>query len=95
MFAELSWTPDRVTHIARHGLTPDEVEQAVFEDPHRRLRRGPRSRACRTRSLYYLYGRTAAGRYLFVVLLDRGQGRAVPVTARDMTARERRWYEEG
>lgn len=92
MFNRLLWRPDRIEHIAWHGLTPEEVEEAVFDDPHRRLLRGPHSERDRTRYIYYLYGRSRSGRYLLVVLLDRGRGRALPVTARDMTLRERERY---
>ncbi len=41
MFTELRWTSDRIAHIARHGVTPAEVEEAVFGDPQGRLWRGP------------------------------------------------------
>ncbi|MBI4202911.1 MAG: BrnT family toxin [Chloroflexi bacterium] len=92
MFRVLQWKPDRVEHIAKHGLSPEEVEEATFADPGRRLFRGPRSESDQTRSIYYLYGRTQAGRYLLVVLLDQGEGRALPVTARDMTQKERQRY---
>lgn len=93
MFQRLLWRADRIEHIARHGLTPEEVEEAVFDDPDRTMLRGPRSERDRTRSIYYLYGRTGAGRYLQVVLLDLGRGLALPVTARDMTQTERHRYE--
>jgi len=43
VFNRLLWRPDRIEHIATHGLTPDEVEHAMFDDPGRRLFRGPRS----------------------------------------------------
>ena len=92
MFNRLLWRPDRIEHVAQHGLTPEEVEEAVFDDPDRRLFRGPRSERDRARYIYYLYGRTHLGRYLLVVLLDRGRGQAMPVTARDMTLRERERY---
>lgn len=92
MFQRLVWRADRVDHVARHGLTPAEVEEAVFDDPDRRMFRGPRSERDRTRYIYYVYGRTGGGRYLLVVLLDLGRGEALPVTARDMTQRERQRY---
>ncbi len=92
MFRQLQWRPDRIEHIGRHGLTPEEVEGAVFADPGRRLFRGPRSESDKTRSIYYLYRQTQAGRYLLVVLLDQGGGEALPVTARDMTPSERQRY---
>jgi hypothetical protein len=68
------------------------VEEAVFADPVRRLFHGPRSESYQTRFIYYLYGRTLAGRYLLVVLLDQGGGEALHVTARDMTLREQQRY---
>ncbi|MBI4305958.1 MAG: BrnT family toxin [Chloroflexi bacterium] len=92
MFAQLYWRSDRVDHIARHGVTPDDVEEAVFDDPERKLFRGPRSERDRTRFVYYVYGRTQDGRYLLVVLLDLGGRNALPLTARDMTQAERRRY---
>jgi hypothetical protein len=27
---ELVWPPDRLAHIERHGVTPEEVEEACF-----------------------------------------------------------------
>ena len=93
LFQRLNWRPDRISHVSRHGLTCAEVEEAVFDDPKRRMFRGPRSERDQTRFVYYVYGRTRAGRYLLVVLLDLGMGEALPVTARNMTQRERAWYE--
>ncbi|MBI2918362.1 MAG: BrnT family toxin [Chloroflexi bacterium] len=92
MFKRLLWKPDRVAHIARHSLTAEEVEEVVFDDPGRRVFRGPRSERDLNRYIYYVYGRTQAGRYLIVVLLDEGMGQALPVTARDMTSKERERY---
>jgi uncharacterized DUF497 family protein len=88
----LEWRRDRIDHIAKHNLTPDEVDEAVFDDPARKIFRGPRSRRDRTRYVYYVYGRTDEGRYVLVVLLDLGEGSALPVTARDMNQSERRLY---
>jgi hypothetical protein len=33
IISHIRWTPDRVRHIARHNITPDEVEEAAFDDP--------------------------------------------------------------
>ncbi|MPZ14837.1 MAG: hypothetical protein GEU73_10525 [Chloroflexi bacterium] len=92
VFNDLVWRSDRIDHIAKHRLTPGEVEEALFDDPDRRLFRGPRSVRDQTRHVYYAYGRTHAGRYLLVVLLDLGKRQGMPVTARDMTANERHRY---
>lgn len=94
LFHTLRWRRDRIEHIAeKHGLTVEEVEEAVFDDPRALVLRGPRSQSRPGSYVYYVLGRTAAGRYLAVVLLDEGGGVALPVTARNMTAKERRRYE--
>lgn len=95
MFNKLHWGTDRVEHVARHNIEPEEVEEAVFFDPERRLRRGPRSEKDKEHFVHYLYGCTEAGRHLFVVLLDLGQGESLVVTARHMTRPERQYYERG
>ena len=94
LFQRLRWRPDRAEHIGQHGLSPEDVEEAVFADSERRMFRGPRSDRDHSRYVYYVYGRTLAGRNLLVVLLDIGRGEALPVTARDMTRREQQRYRE-
>ena len=90
---ELYWRADRVTHIARHGVTPEEVEDAVFGD-HRGLllRVGPAERNP-DETVYRFLGRTSGGRHLLVALLYLGDGLAMPLTARDMSESERRRYQ--
>lgn len=88
----LDWRPDRVEHIARHGVDPDEVEEAVFDDPRGLLlKMGPAERNP-DETVYRHLGRTEAGRYLLVALLYVGQGEALPLTARDMNDAEKRRY---
>lgn len=88
---ELYWRADREEHILeRHGVSWEEVEEAVLGDPRGRLRRrGPAERDP-DETVYEHYGRTLEGRYLMVALLYVGQGIAMPITARDMTRSERR-----
>jgi hypothetical protein len=31
---ELCWTPENVAHIARHGVTPDDVSEVWANQPH-------------------------------------------------------------
>ncbi len=76
------WDDINVAHIARHNVTPEEVEEA-FESRHR-IRR---SRAGR----YALLGRSATGRYLMVAFIIRA-GTVRAITARDMTSTEKRLY---
>jgi uncharacterized DUF497 family protein len=81
---ELQWDEANEAHIARHAVVPEEVEEICF-GPHWALRaKGGKRRA--------LFGQTRGGRYLMVVLELVGRGAYRPVTARDMSHRERRRY---
>lgn len=84
---ELVWPEDRIDHIARHGVLPEEVEDVCFG-------RGfvQRAKSQGENPVYYILGQTAAGRYLFCVVIQFPDGRGYPVTARPMTDRERRKY---
>jgi len=82
-FWNFDWDEDNIEHIAAHGVELEEVEEALAGKP--LIRRGRASR-------YLAFGRTAAGRYLFVVVRDLGKGWCRVVTARDMTVAERRYY---
>jgi hypothetical protein len=81
---QILWPQDRVDHIAQHGVRPEEVEQVCFGH----------SLVLRTKSrgrnpVYYVLGQTAAGRYLFCVIIRFPGGKGFPVTARPMTGSER------
>ena len=70
----------------KHSVRFSEVEEACYsERPH--VRRG-------REGLYQLFGRTAAGRYVFVVLAYKGNGVWRIATAREMNERERRLYQQ-
>lgn len=71
-------------HIARHGVTLDEVREAILYRPFW-------TTAGKNDSIL-VYGQTSAGRYLFIVVVDDG-GLAFVVTARDMTDREKRTFQ--
>ncbi|MDI6711243.1 MAG: hypothetical protein QMC81_11645 [Thermoanaerobacterales bacterium] len=88
----IRWTTDRMDHIARHQVGPDEVEEAAFDDPNRFIRRLKAANRDPDQKLYLLLGRTAAGRYLTLIFIYEGRGVAYPVTARDMKPGERRLY---
>lgn len=91
---ELYWRHDRIEHIARHDVTPEQVEESLFTDAEGLLvRAGPAERNPEE-VLYRYFGRTENGRHLLVVLLYLGSGVAMPVTARDMTDAERRRFHE-
>jgi uncharacterized protein len=83
----LIWPDERIDHIARHGVTPEEVEHVCFG----------RSFVQRAKSegenpVYYILGQSQAGRYLFCVVIRFPDGNGYPVTAREMTAKEKRRY---
>ncbi|MFN7963876.1 MAG: BrnT family toxin [Thermoanaerobaculia bacterium] len=75
---------------AKHGVSPEEVEEVLFARPHtRRLQRG----RVPGEDLYLAYGRTDAQRFLVVFFLLKGHEAALPISAREMTHSERRYYE--
>ncbi len=78
------WDEDNISHIARHGVRPEEVEEVAFEDDPwiKRGKQGTR----------YLLGYTIVGRYLFIVYSPKGKGLARVVTAMQMNDVTRRLY---
>ncbi|HVC34117.1 MAG TPA: hypothetical protein VNL16_11460 [Chloroflexota bacterium] len=91
---DLHWRTDRIDHLARHSVTPEEVTEAVFDDLSGTLLRVGTAERNPEETLYRYFGRTEAGRYLLVVLMYLGEGLAMPVTARDMTRGERSRFDE-
>ncbi|MCP3798501.1 hypothetical protein NLX83_04435 [Allokutzneria sp. A3M-2-11 16] len=81
---EIRWTEQSEDHIARHGVTPDEVEQAVHGRPYLLLPGKD--------DVTYWFGTTNSGRHLLIVLVDALDGRDYVATARDMTISERRTF---
>lgn len=78
---KLDWEDYRVDHIAAHGVEPDEVWEVCEDSLHLARRQGE--------NRYRLYGQTAGGRYLFVVL-EHVEGTIYkPITARDMSEGEK------
>ena len=82
---ELVWDEQAEGHIARHGVSMWEVEEAVQNGLHAR----------RSRQYLMLLCQTNAGRYLTLILDRLGHGQWYPVTARDMTRAERRLANRG
>jgi len=81
----LRWDEENVEHIARHRVSPREVEEVCFSREKVVLRAEKAGR-------YVILGRTAAGRYLTVVVTAPRRGRSRVITAREMSAKERRRY---
>ena len=80
------WTEDSEAHIARHGVQPSEVEQALYGRP----RLSTKGRKGTTLVL----GTSKEGRHLLVVVTEAADGRDFVVTARDMTDSEKRLFRE-
>lgn len=74
---------------SKHGIMPEEVEEILFSRPH--VRRAERGRV-RGEHLYVAYGQTEAGRYLVVFFVRKRAGAALPISARQMTETERRYF---
>ena len=86
---ELIWPEDRIEHIARHGVAPDEVDEVCFS---KSLVRRAKSQG--DNPVYYILGQTEAGRYLFCMVIHFPDGNGYPITARPMTDREKRNYNQ-
>ena len=76
----LIWDEWNVGHIARHGVEPYEVEEAIEDIRY----------AKRSRDYLMVLAQTYGGRYLTIIIDHEGQGYWYTVTARDMTSSERR-----
>ena len=86
-YHRLDWDLRSIYHIAKHYVTADEVQQVIFSS-HFRIRRG------KGEDIYYVFGQTEVGRYLFIVLRDMSGGIGNVVTTRDMSEHEKRWYNQ-
>ncbi len=80
---KLEWDEWNVNHIAKHGVSRREVEEAV-RDPRAKMRKISKNR-------YALIG-SAWGRIITVFLDFQGRTRYYVVTARDSTAKEKKIY---
>jgi hypothetical protein len=84
VFGEISWTLESEIHITRHGITPEEVEEALYSHP--RLVEPGRD------ATRLVYCGTTAGRHLLVVVAEAPDGRDFIITARQMTDMEKRAF---
>lgn len=81
----LIWDSWNVAHIARHQVTPEEVDDVCRGDPV--VQQGSKGRSL-------VFGPTRSGRMLTVVLDPEGEGVYYPVTARPASRRERAIYQQ-
>lgn len=87
---EIIWLEEFAEKVfQKHGVMMDEVKDVLCSRPlFRRLERG----RVKGEDLYVAYGETPEGRYLFTVFVHKPPYRALVISARDMTDRERRYY---
>lgn len=84
MFGEIVWTERSEAHIARHGVTPDEVEETIYTRP--------TLVAAGRQGTTEIYGTTDAGRHLVVIVAESIAAGIYVVTARPMTVAERKTF---
>jgi hypothetical protein len=82
----IKWTEESINHIAYHAISPLEVEELCFNEEDLPFIRSGRE------NLHYVFGKTYAGRLLFVVVRFVRRGEVKIVTARDMNTWERKYY---
>ena len=75
------WDEHNIEHIANHGVEPYAAEEVIDDDP-RILKAG--------QDRYAAYGQADSGRYLLVVFAVKSEQRIRVITARDLTAAEKR-----
>src|SRR5713226_8650143 len=80
LIRRLAWDAWNIAHIARHAVTPDEVEEVCHNEPV--VQQGKKRRTL-------VFGPTLDGRMLTVVLDSEGTGAYYPVTARPASRKER------
>ncbi len=67
--SDIIWPTDRVEHIARHGVAPEEVEEVCFGRP-----LVQRAKAQGKNPGYYVLGQSTAVRHLFSVVIELRRG---------------------
>lgn len=87
---EILWKSRYVEKLAvKHEVTTDEVEEVLFGHP--LVRHWERGKV-QGEDLYLAFGQTGAGRYLVIFFIHKAPYTALPISARDMTFSERRYY---
>ena len=76
---------------AKHGVEIDKVEQVLFSNPLVRLSGKGHTKG---ENLYVAYGQTGNGRYLIIFFVLKPHAAALPISARDMTQTERKYYDK-
>ncbi len=82
----MDWDKENIAHIARHNVTPQEVEE-VFSRLYLEFEAPPVEGEPRTK----IQGSAASARFLTVIYTERA-GKIRPVTAYDMSRKDRKLY---
>ena len=86
------WKDQFVEKLAvKHGIEIDEVEQVLFSNSHVRLYQKGHIKG---ENLYAAYGQTHSGRYLIIFFVLKQHAAALPISARDMSQSERKYYDK-
>ena len=81
----ISWDEETVDHISNHSVSPEEVEEVLFNGMDSALiMRGKEGR-------YLAYGKTNGARLLLVVWASKYRKTKI-ITARDMSEKEKQFY---
>jgi uncharacterized DUF497 family protein len=90
--SEIIWLDQFVAKLrSKHHVETDEVEEILSNKPlFHFVEHGYRE----NENLYAALGQTDSGRYLIVLFIFKEKGRALVISARDMTAAERKRYEK-
>jgi hypothetical protein len=87
---EYLWKDQFVEKLAqKHQVSVDEVEEVFRNAP--RFDFVSKGHVA-GENVYWALGQTDAGRYLTIFFIYKGAGIAMPISARDMNAKERRRY---
>lgn len=84
-FKSYEWDEKNILHILRHGVIPNEVEEACYSNP----------LIFKTKQGYYLiFGRSQAGKYLSIVIELKEKGIIRTITAREMDNKEKKLFKK-
>jgi uncharacterized DUF497 family protein len=82
---KISWDEETVDHISNHLVSPEEVEEVLFNEVDTPvMMRGKEG-------TYLAYRKTHGGRLLLIVWALKYRKTKI-ITARDMTEKEKRFY---
>ena len=85
------WKEKFIEKLAvKHAVETNEVEEVLFSKPYVRLFEKGHIKG---ENLYAAYGQTQSGRYLIVFFVLKNKTSALPISARDMTSSEHKYYD--